>query len=58
MHIGISKTSYDAEVKRFEKEFKNYEKNMEKYSWGKTDEVGHKKSTWEKTGKCFVHRTP
>lgn len=58
MRIGMSKQSYEAEKARFQRELNAYRSAMERDSEARTDEVGHKRSTYRSSGKCYVHQVP
>ncbi len=58
MELGMKKSEYEAETKRFKKELDEYRRKMKAASLTATDETGHKESTWKKTGKCFLHLVP
>jgi hypothetical protein len=55
MSIGMKATDYDTAVADFGKALRAYFKAMKDDSIATTDEVGHKKSTWLRTKKCFEH---
>ncbi len=58
MEVGMKKSEYEAETKRFKSELDGYRRKMKSASRIATDETGHKESTWKKTGKCFLHLIP
>jgi len=58
MRIGMTPTEYTDETTRFKDELDQYWKDMEADTIANTDEVGHKKSTWESTGTCYLHLMP
>jgi hypothetical protein len=58
MSIGMKAKDYDAATADFGKALKAYFKAMKDDSIATTDEVGHKRSTWQRTGKCFLHPVP
>ena len=51
----MSASSYDTAAKAFNTAYDNYVKALREL-WKKTDEVGHKLSTVESTGKCYEHK--
>ena len=55
LKIGMSASSYDTAAKAFNTAYDNYVKALREL-WKKTDEVGHKLSTVESTGKCYEHK--
>jgi len=55
LQIGMKAKDFDAAIEKFREAFRKYEKDMAASSWNRTDEVGHKKSTWRRTGKAYEH---
>lgn len=55
---GMAEADYKARIASFDAALKAYFDEMQKLSEARTDEVGHPKSTWEKTGTCFRHIAP
>jgi len=58
LRAGMSADDLQAEITRFGDELQAYTDAMEADSLGRTDEVGHRKSTWSSSGTCYVHRVP
>lgn len=58
MKIGMTKKDFEAEKKRFVKEYTAYRNAMNNDSETLTDEVGYKKSTWKSTKKPYTHKVP
>ena len=58
MAVGMAEADYKKHIAAFDQLLKAYFKKMEAESEEKTDEVGHHKSEWLKTGHCFPHRVP
>lgn len=56
--IGMTTKEYDQTTTAFSKKLIAYFKDMEKVSVTNTDEVGHRRSTWLRTGTPFHHILP
>lgn len=56
--VGMSEADYKRATKDFGDALKDYLKMMEDESNQKTDEVGHQRSTWLSSGKCYSHTVP
>jgi hypothetical protein len=57
MSLGMAAADYDADVKRFFSEFRDYAAAMMSESEANTDEVGRRKADVASRG-CFVHHVP
>jgi hypothetical protein len=58
IRVGMAKRAFADEMERFKRELDDYRKSMDQDSARNTDEVGHAKSVWKRTGRCFVHQLP
>lgn len=56
--IGMTMVAFDKAMTDFVKAFDAYHPAMKADSKRKTDEVGHKLSTVDKTGECYLHGAP
>lgn len=56
--IGMTEAEYRTATSTFRSALETYFKTMEKDSVAKTDEVGHRRSTWLQAKKCFRHLVP
>lgn len=56
--LGMSESDYKKALAAFDKSLRAYFKAMERDSETQTDEVGYRKSTRKRTGKCFEHVLP
>ena len=58
LELEMSVTDFNKETTRFSTELDEYWAKMEADTVTKTDEVGHKKSTWAKQQTCYEHLLP
>ncbi len=58
LRVGMSTGEYRTETTNFGDALQAYTRAMRADSLASTDEVGHRKSTWQSTGTCFVHIVP
>jgi hypothetical protein len=49
-------SDYKNAIEKFGRAFSRYESAMSESSHIRTDEVGYKKSAWQRTGKVFKHQ--
>lgn len=56
--VGMTEAQFRQALGDFQEAFNTYFQDMEHDSFTRTDEVGHAKSTWQRTGVCYGHRAP
>jgi hypothetical protein len=58
LKLAMSEKEYKKQIKVFDEKLKAFFRTMNDQSEAGTDEVGHPKSAWLKTGKCYRHLAP